>query len=744
MAPECGRSYVCHPVTQAPSDSPARPLLSLGKKLGFASAATLLFFGLLEGGLMLMGVRPLLYSEDPHVGFSSHVPLFVEGSANNRVTAQNKIRWFNDQRFAQDKSNGTTRVFCLGGSTTYGRPYTDATSFCGWLRQYLPAADPSREWEVINAGGISYASYRVAKLMEELIDYEPDVFVIYTGHNEFLEERTYSGIIETPDAVRGMQSLLGRTRTYSMVSGMLNSSNKTDPKTPTLTEEVNTILDQSAGLDRYTRDPQLESKIIAHYRYNLSRMVDIAESSGVQVIFITPAANLRNSSPFKSEHAKTLTESLKATFQSHMTSATKAVANEQHAKALSHVDQATNIDKLHAHGHFLRGEILTALERDEEAATAYEVAVIHDVCPLRMLPVMRDVLANTANARSVPLVDYHTFLAERSAHGVPGDDWFLDHVHPTIEGHRLLALKLIAAFETQGLLANKSALTDSSIDSIKNRVLGNIDNNAHGIALRNLGNVLNWAGKKREAYQAVTKSLELAPGDAYGHYLAGDLASSLGKTAEAEARFRELTKFELDPNVATYYPDAHYQLAQIVGPRGNTTESLRLLKKTLKLQADHAKAREAFPRVLEAHGKNSLKAGQPSEAVAAFQQLEKWNPNHSMATILLGVARIEEKKFPEAVDVLHRAIKKNPQNPIAHNNLGSAYARSNQPTEAERHFKSAIQVAPNHVGAQLNLARLLETSNRNNEAAQHYATALKLQPTSAEAKAGLARTRDSK
>ena len=687
-----------------------------------------------------MGVRPLLYSEDPHVGFSSHVPLFVEGSSNTRVTAPNKIRWFNDQRFAQDKASGTTRIFCLGGSTTYGRPYADATSFCGWLRQYLPAADPSREWEVINAGGISYASYRVAKLMEELIDYDPDIFVIYSGHNEFLEERTYSGIIETPDAVRGMQSILGRTRTYSMVSGLLNSSSKTDSKAPTLTEEVNTILDQSAGLDRYTRDPQLESKIIAHYRYNLSRMVDIAESGGAKVIFITPAANLRSSSPFKSEHTKTLTEAQLQSFQTDITSAEKAAAEGKHTEALAHVDQATAVDPLHAHSHYLRGEILTALNRNDEAATAYEQAVIHDVCPLRILPTMRNVLADTTKDRSAPLVDYHTFLTKRSEHGVPGDDWFLDHVHPTIEGHRLLALELIAAFEHQGFLADKSALTDSSIESIKKRVLGNIDNNAHGIALRNLGNVLNWAGKKREAYQAVTKSLELAPGDAYGHYLAGDLANRLGRTEEAEARFRELTRFDLDPKDATYYPDAHYQLAQLLGARGDTTESLRLLRKTLKLQADHAKAREAFPRVLEAHGKNALKARQPSEAATAFQQLEKWNPNHPMATILLGVARIEEKKFPEAIELLSRAIEKNPRNPTAHNNLGSAYARSNQPTEAERHFKTTIQMSPNHVGARLNLARLLESSNRNEEAAQQYTAVLKLQPASAEAKAGLART----
>ena len=83
----------------------------------------------------------------------------------------------------------------MGGSTTFGRPYDDATSFCGWLRELLPELEPAHEWEVVNAGGVSYASYRVSLLMEELVKYDPDIFVIYSGQNEFLEDRTYRDII---------------------------------------------------------------------------------------------------------------------------------------------------------------------------------------------------------------------------------------------------------------------------------------------------------------------------------------------------------------------------------------------------------------------------------------------------------------------------------------------------------------------------------------------------------------------
>jgi hypothetical protein len=53
---------------------------------------------------------------------------------------------FNAQQFPREKAPRTTRIFCLGGSTTYGRPYDDTTSFAGWLRELLASATPATAW----------------------------------------------------------------------------------------------------------------------------------------------------------------------------------------------------------------------------------------------------------------------------------------------------------------------------------------------------------------------------------------------------------------------------------------------------------------------------------------------------------------------------------------------------------------------------------------------------------------------
>ena len=163
--------------------------LSLKKKIAFALVSVLLFFTLLECILVVCRLDPVIRQDDPFIGFASSIPLYVNDvdspSSGMLITAPNRRTHFNIQRFPRKKPANTFRIFCLGGSTTYGRPFDDVTSFPGWLREMLPVADPNRSWEVINAGGVSYASYRIAAVVEELVHYQPDLFVIYTGHNEF-------------------------------------------------------------------------------------------------------------------------------------------------------------------------------------------------------------------------------------------------------------------------------------------------------------------------------------------------------------------------------------------------------------------------------------------------------------------------------------------------------------------------------------------------------------------------------
>ena len=588
---------------KTPAAAPARPPreLPLWQKLLFSALATLLFFGAVELLLAAAGVEPVLWRDDPYVGFSSAVPHFVERRAEDGTvlveTASNKLRLFHRQSFARDKGDGVSRVFCLGGSTTYGRPYGDATSFCGWLRELLAAADPSRRYQVINAGGISYASYRVAALMEELLRYRPDLFIVYTGHNEFLERRTYGRLLAYPPAVRGLGALASRTRLFTAARSALESRRQPADREPAagavLDADVRTLLDASVGPDAYHRDDALRAQVLAHYRFSLARMAEMARAAGAALVMVTPASNLRHCSPFKSEAAADLDQAERRRLEALLDAAEEAAAGGRWDEALASLEEASALDDRHAHAHYHRGRALDALGRHAEAREAFERARDEDVCPLRALGPMPGIVAEVARERGVPLVDFAAVVEERSRQGIPGEDLFLDHVHPTIEGNRVLALEILETLRREGLARVSPEWGPDGVQAVIDRVEGGLDPASHGLALSNLSKVLGWAGKLDEARKLAIRAARLAPESAQVQHQAALAAHLTGNLEDAARHYRKT--LELAPATAT----AHSNLAVILDEAGRDREAAVHYRRAIALLDDkNAAYRERLRQAL--------------------------------------------------------------------------------------------------------------------------------------------------
>jgi len=602
--------------------------------------AILIFFLLIEGGLALIGVKPALQTEDPFVGFASNVPLFVPAPGGRLETADNKLEYFNSQSFPIQKAPGTYRIFCLGGSTTYGRPYNDTTSFSGWLRELLPQADNQKHWEVINAGGISYASYRVAHLMEELVTYQPDLFVIYTGHNEFLEERTYHKLKQMPAAIRSTVGLLAHTRTWAGMKTVLKKlgayPEETKGKKEQLSVEVNTILARSAGPDRYNRDDQLRDNILQHYRISLERMVELARSVGAKIIFVTPASNLKDCSPFKSQHTDGLDTAAQQRSEELLAKAKAAIGKEDWKAALESLDTALAFDPRDADLLYRRGQALLALNRNDEAATTLRQARDEDVCPLRALTPMRRIVTEVAGEQGVPLVDFVDILQKRmqNEHGepIPGEEYFFDHVHPTIEGNKILSVALIRTMIDQGLVQPDAGWGEQAIAKVAAQIEGGIDNHAQGQALANLARVLLWAGKTEDAARLATQAMDIG-----GEYqqVAVDASSILTSVAQREGNQQRAldlmyTTLEKAPGAI----ELHLKLgtALITPPYFQPEMAAAHLLLVCQQLPSWDSPEENF-------GKAMTKRGRLDLAYASLQEALRLNPNNANARQLLAQVR---------------------------------------------------------------------------------------------------------
>jgi hypothetical protein len=177
------------------------------------------------------------------------------------------------------------RVLLLGGSNV--RRLAE-----GYLEQRLTELSPSDHpgWEVFNLGREGYGSERVAILARQAMVTEPDVVVIYSGHNEFIERRFATELDESMGSwERGASTALSRLRTFRWLKSLWarepapTHSSADDERTPEKFQlEVQSFRDLTwDGTLRY-----LEA-----YRRNLSRMAEQIQEAGAQVLLCTLVSN---------------------------------------------------------------------------------------------------------------------------------------------------------------------------------------------------------------------------------------------------------------------------------------------------------------------------------------------------------------------------------------------------------------------------------------------------------------------
>ncbi len=379
---------------------------------------------------------------DPLVDLSQLQPLFVqnEGASGDRwVIPKSRLNFFRPDSFLAKKPAGLRRIFVLGGSTVQGRPYATETAFSTWLRLRLEANQPQTRFEVVNCGGVSYASYRVAKILDEVLKHKPDAIVIYTGHNEFLEDREYAEIREMGALRRGFATVAGQVATVRWIRRAFFESPRPERLMP---GEVEARLDRVGGLERYHRDDRWRTGVERHFETTLRRMVERVQAADVPLVLCVPASDLVRTPPFKVELPEGLSEQSRAELAGLWAQAKDIDASE--ADRVQAAEGCLAIDPNHAGGHYLLGRHLFERGEATSARSHLMSARDHDVCPLRATASIVRSVTNVATERQIPLVvtpellDQRDWRGQRRPDGLPDPAFFVDHLHPSVSGHQQL------------------------------------------------------------------------------------------------------------------------------------------------------------------------------------------------------------------------------------------------------------------------------------------------------------------
>ena len=509
----------------------------------FVAAAVFLGFiplFLLELGLAIFGLGEPSAHLDPYAGFSNvYRQVFVpHGDSGNYSTSPAVLGWFEPQLFPVPKPRNEFRVFVVGGSTVQGRPYGVSTSFSAWLELLLQAMDPTKRYRVVNVGGISYASYRLLPIVNELLNYEPDLLVIYSGHNEFLEDRTYE-TLKRPNLVTEVHGLVSKLRTYNVIEAQF-AKPLPEHSTPgsMLGPDVEELLNSVVGLNAYHRDQEWQDDVVRHYRHNLRAMIDSAKASNVPVLLVNPVSNISNTRPFKSVHEEDMSVDDVLRFSKLLKKAKEILVADPQG-ALQDLEAALAIDPRMAEAHFFVGKAHEALTNTDKALNAYERALTFDVCPLRVLEVMRVSVLEISHETVTPLLDAKEIFEQQANTKLFGAKMFVDHVHPTIEAHQLIAAKLGELIVESKLVSPRSDWSDKQIADVYSAHLSSLDDSYFFNGRLALAQVLAWAHRYDEAELQLRGVITEYPIASAAHLQLGQLLARLGRVEEAVLAWEE-------------------------------------------------------------------------------------------------------------------------------------------------------------------------------------------------------------
>ncbi|MDC0325207.1 tetratricopeptide repeat protein [bacterium] len=478
----------------------SRPFFSnlscLKKRRLFRISAILLVilpFLVLEGVLRLLSPSWLQSNSDPLMGFSSNQALFELNAttANYQIKAP-RLRSFVQNGFPTIKTKNTFRVFCLGGSTVQGRPYSVDTAFTTWLRIALQTAYPEKIIEIVNCGGVSYASYRLAPILQEcLLNYQPDLMLLCTGNNEFLEDRSYSFTKKAAPLLEPVFQWASDSKVVQVIMKVGNRWTRSSTQRATLGSQVNAMLDYERGIERYHRNEKWKASVENHFRLNINRMLRLCRDHEVPAMLVSPCFNLKDSPPFKSESTPDLSDGQTQQWNSHLESASESMSQDLD-KALNHLLKAVKIDTDYAATWYALGQTYLQKGRFQIAKQCFQKALEQDVCPLRINTNLRSMLKHIADQQSVPYYDLQELAVKHSTFGITGNEFLIDHVHPTIRGHQIIGLELANQIQSHWLKPTGVADLNTQITSAFEEHLNSIPDVYFLIGMERLKGLKAW------------------------------------------------------------------------------------------------------------------------------------------------------------------------------------------------------------------------------------------------------------
>ncbi len=377
-----------------------------------------LFFFLVEVGLRLFDYDGNLDLFIPAKGDFTEYYICNPLVARRYFFMQKTVPSPPNDLFLKKKPKNDYRIFVLGGSTTAGYPYGSNMMFSRILQQRLSDVFPTKHIEVVNTAMTAVNTYTLLDFMDEILKYQPDAILIYSGHNEYygaLGIASNESLGRFPAFVK-LYLKLQRFKTFLLLRNFIGSVKKWLHRSADTTKAPATLMERIVADQVIPYKSDLYESGKKQFASNLRSIFHKARRADVRILIGDLISNVRGLKPFISVK----TDSFPA-------------ADDMYKQAMTYEKE----NKL------------------QLAKTSYIRAKDLDVLRFRAPEEFNQIIYTIADEYHVPVVPVKSYFEKHSPSGIIGNQLMVDHLHPNTDGYFLMADAFFDAMRLHGFIAPK-------------------------------------------------------------------------------------------------------------------------------------------------------------------------------------------------------------------------------------------------------------------------------------------------
>jgi len=375
-----------------------------------------------------------------------------------------------EQDFPGRKAKDEFRVFMIGESTIHGQYLFPNSTIARWMKIYLQHLLPPQTAEnikIYNLGRLGVDSFFIAQTVVDTIPLEPDLLVLYTSHNDFIQLENRIKNLNRTWKDRTYDGFINLIKKSAFISAMRRAAVKR--RLEKRRRELRDVEEEDRWYDHLRRkdEPNLTQgllvpggkqsrEILKMLENNVQRIIRIAVDNDIPVIFFGPLSRFDVYKPFASFHSKDLSEEQLLKWETIHASAEQLYERGEHEQACALYREALKLDKEYALTYFRVGQCAQREGHYWQAKRLFRQASERDYFPIRAPSAVYRFYGRLGSfvSNRVFVINTQKLFERHAPHKMIDISLVIDQLHPTMHGQALMAEEVCRIMDEKKLLKN--------------------------------------------------------------------------------------------------------------------------------------------------------------------------------------------------------------------------------------------------------------------------------------------------